>query len=53
MISVTKIFNFEMAHALHNYGGPCANIHGHSYILHVTVKSEKEGKTALFHPAYY
>jgi len=37
MIRVTKIFNFEMAHALWNYNGPCKNIHGHSYKLLVTV----------------
>lgn len=36
-VRVTKIFNFEMAHALWNYDGLCSNIHGHSYILHVTV----------------
>jgi 6-pyruvoyltetrahydropterin/6-carboxytetrahydropterin synthase len=37
MISLTKIFNFEMAHAIHGYNGACKNIHGHSYELHVTV----------------
>ena len=47
MISVTKIFNFEMAHALYNYEGPCSNIHGHSYILHVTVKSAKGRENEL------
>ena len=36
-IRVTKEFNFEIAHALWNYDGPCANIHGHSYSLNVTV----------------
>ncbi len=36
-IRVTKEFNFEMAHALWNYDGPCKNIHGHSYKLFVTV----------------
>lgn len=36
-IRITKIFEFEMAHALHGYDGPCRNIHGHSYKLHVTV----------------
>lgn len=25
-----------MAHAIHNYDGPCKNIHGHSYELHAT-----------------
>jgi 6-pyruvoyltetrahydropterin/6-carboxytetrahydropterin synthase len=29
-----------MAHALWNYDGKCANIHGHSYILQVTVIGE-------------
>ena len=29
-----------MAHALWNYDGPCRNIHGHSYQLHVTVSGQ-------------
>lgn len=36
-VRVTKIFRFEMAHALWGYDGLCKNIHGHSYILKVTV----------------
>jgi|SRR6185437_4969304 len=52
MISVTKIFNFEMAHALYNYEGPCANIHGHSYILYVTVKSVTGTKSELTAPGF-
>ncbi len=39
-IRVTKEFQFEMAHALWNYNGKCKNIHGHSYILQVTVIGE-------------
>jgi 6-pyruvoyltetrahydropterin/6-carboxytetrahydropterin synthase len=39
-IRVTKIFRFEMAHALWGYDGLCKNIHGHSYILKVTVKGD-------------
>lgn len=39
MISLTKIFHFEMAHAIHGYSGACKNIHGHSYELHVSVSS--------------
>lgn len=39
-IRITKQFNFEMAHALHAYDGPCKNIHGHSYELFVTVIGE-------------
>lgn len=37
IVRITKIFNFEMAHALHGYKGKCAHIHGHSYQLTVTV----------------
>ncbi|HOL97347.1 MAG TPA: 6-carboxytetrahydropterin synthase [Bacteroidales bacterium] len=41
-IRVTKIFDFETAHALHNYDGLCRNVHGHSYKLYVTVMGEPE-----------
>jgi 6-pyruvoyltetrahydropterin/6-carboxytetrahydropterin synthase len=37
VVRVTKIFRFEMAHALWGYDGLCKNIHGHSYVLKVTV----------------
>ena len=30
----------EMAHALHGYDGLCKNIHGHSYMLWVTIIGE-------------
>ncbi len=36
-IRLTKEFDFEMAHVLWNYDGPCKNIHGHSYKLFITV----------------
>lgn len=39
-IRITKIFHFEMAHVLHQYDGPCKNVHGHSYKLEVTIKGE-------------
>jgi len=39
-IRLTKEFKFETAHALHNYDGLCRNLHGHSYILFVTVIGE-------------
>lgn len=38
MLRVTKIFRFETAHAIFGYAGSCRNIHGHSYVLHVTVQ---------------
>jgi 6-pyruvoyltetrahydropterin/6-carboxytetrahydropterin synthase len=39
-VRVTKEFKFEMAHALFGHDGPCRNIHGHSYVLFVTVKGK-------------
>ncbi|TVQ10971.1 MAG: 6-carboxytetrahydropterin synthase [Bacteroidetes bacterium] len=36
-IRITKQFRFETAHALWGYDGACRNIHGHSYILYVTL----------------
>ena len=37
MLSVTKTFEFEAAHRLPHYEGPCQNIHGHSYKLEVEI----------------
>jgi 6-pyruvoyltetrahydropterin/6-carboxytetrahydropterin synthase len=39
-VRITREFRFEMAHALWNYDGLCKNIHGHSYILYITVTGE-------------
>ena len=47
MIRLTKEIDFEMAHVLYGYKGPCAGIHGHSYRLSVTVRgtpATKENK---------
>lgn len=38
IIRITKEFRYEGAHALYNYDGKCRNIHGHSYVMYVTVK---------------
>ena len=39
-IRITKEFRLEMAHILWNYDGLCRNMHGHSYILYVTIIGE-------------
>ncbi|MFZ5554500.1 MAG: 6-pyruvoyl trahydropterin synthase family protein [Bacteroidota bacterium] len=39
-IRISKEFTFEMAHALEGHDGKCANIHGHSYVLTVTVTGQ-------------
>ena len=45
IIRITKEFQFEMAHALLGYDGPCRNIHGHSYKLDVTVLGKVKENT--------
>lgn len=50
------MYDFEMAHVLKDYDGPCRNIHGHSYKLFVTImgipindaKSPKKGMVMDF-----
>lgn len=49
-IRITKEFRFEMAHALWNYDGLCRNLHGHSYILRVTVMGQPIGDSN--HPKF-
>jgi 6-pyruvoyltetrahydropterin/6-carboxytetrahydropterin synthase len=44
-IRITKMFEFETAHALHNYDGLCRNIHGHTYKLSVTVIGQPNDNT--------
>lgn len=39
-VEVCKSFTFEAAHALDGYEGKCKNIHGHSYVLEVTLKGK-------------
>lgn len=52
MISVTKIFRFEMGHAINDYDGMCRYIHGHSYVLHVTVGAKSENAVPLLPPGF-
>lgn len=37
-VRVTKEIEFESCHKLSNYVGPCANLHGHSYKMQVTIE---------------
>lgn len=40
MITVTRRFKFDSAHFLPDYNGKCANVHGHTWKLDVTVAGE-------------
>ena len=52
MLRLTKIFHFEMAHAIHGYQGACIYKHGHSYELHVTVSSVHNYKGYIHVPGF-
>ncbi|WP_298296912.1 6-carboxytetrahydropterin synthase [Hydrotalea sp.] len=52
MLRLTKIFYFEMAHAIYGYPGACKNIHGHSYELQVTVSSVHNYKNYIPAPGF-
>lgn len=45
-IRLTKEFRFEAAHFLPGYDGLCANVHGHSYVLRVTVRGHAQEEQA-------
>jgi len=44
-IRLTKKFRFEGAHALAGYDGKCRHIHGHSYLLYVTILGKPSNRT--------
>ncbi len=48
LIRLTRQFRFEAAHALWGHDGACSSIHGHSYLLEVTVVGHPEADPA--HP---
>lgn len=52
MIQLTKIFHFEMAHAISGYEGPCKNIHGHSYELHISITGTNTGSDYIPKPGF-
>ena len=52
MLQLTKIFPFETSHDVYGYEGPCRNIHGHSYELHVTVAAPDSGDAFLPPPGF-
>lgn len=38
---VTRVCRFEAAHFLPDYDGACSQVHGHSYVAHVTVRGDR------------
>lgn len=52
MLQISKIFRFEMAHAIYGYAGKCKNVHGHSYILHVTITGSSDNDSYIPAPGF-
>ena len=52
MLQITKIFRFEMAHAVFGYKGKCQHIHGHSYVLHVSVTDQTTPDNFIASPGF-
>src|SRR5574344_921248 len=46
-MKVTKEITFDMAHMLSYYEGKCANLHGHTYKLQVTVEADVDDITHM------
>ncbi len=44
---VTKEFVFDAAHQLPDYDGKCERLHGHTWKLHVTVRSKVDPKSGI------
>lgn len=45
MAAICKRFRFEAAHQLPNHKGKCANLHGHSYRVDVTIRGNIQDPT--------
>ena len=44
---ITRIYTFDAAHQLNGHEGKCANLHGHTYRLEVTISGPIITKTFL------
>lgn len=44
---ITREFNFDAAHYLENYDGKCANLHGHTFFLSISLKGNADPKTDM------
>lgn len=44
---LTKKFTFDSAHKLPNHKGKCKNLHGHTYVLEVTIRGGVDEKTGM------
>jgi 6-pyruvoyltetrahydropterin/6-carboxytetrahydropterin synthase len=46
-VRLEKTFRFEAAHQIHNHPGKCKNLHGHSWVLTVTIEGKMNIETGM------
>lgn len=46
-VQTTKRFHFDSAHSLINYPGKCSQLHGHRWVLDVTLEAKVNSDTGL------
>lgn len=46
-MKITKRFTFDAAHHLPNYVGKCKQLHGHTYVLEVTITGDVDPYTGM------
>lgn len=47
ILTLTKKFSFDSAHRLKNHKGKCKNLHGHTYLLEVSITGKVDKKTGM------
>ncbi len=47
MFEISVEGHFDAAHSLRDYGGKCENLHGHRFVVVVTLRTEKLNSTGL------
>jgi queuosine biosynthesis protein QueD len=46
-MEISKTFKFEASHVLPNHPGKCSNLHGHSWVLTVSIKGDIDPNTGM------
>jgi len=46
-VEITREFTFDSCHKLLDYNGKCANLHGHTYHLQISLKRRINPKTGM------
>lgn len=47
MYDISILTRFSAAHSLRDYEGPCAHLHGHNWLVRVTVSAQETGPNGI------